>query len=162
DEYLSLGQVPRIGSEPATADGIVSTDETMSAFLTPGEDGSEESAAEEASAKTEDEPADSDDEAIVAGTLRSPWKWEELIVEWAVVGGGSGWEGHARWRRRLDGLAADYRFRIAELARDEPESARISRFERDLRNLMHLRAFALPVVGELSSWPERAKWGDWL
>ena len=32
---------------------------------------------------------DSDEEAVVAGTLRSPWKWEELIVESAVVGGRS-------------------------------------------------------------------------
>ena len=31
--------------------------------------------------------SDSDDEAIVAGMLRAPWKWEELIVESAVVGG---------------------------------------------------------------------------
>src|SRR5262249_31582955 len=30
---------------------------------------------------------DSDDEAIIAGTLRSPWKWEERIVESALVGG---------------------------------------------------------------------------
>ena len=60
-------------------------------------------------------PLDSDDEAIVAGTLRSPWKWEELIVESAVVGGRTRHEGKARWRRRLDGLAADYDYRIDEL-----------------------------------------------
>ena len=53
--------------------------------------------------------ADSDDDAIVAGTLRSPWKWEELIVESAVIGGRTRLEGRARWRRRLDGLSADYR-----------------------------------------------------
>ena len=49
-----------------------------------------------------------DDEAVVAGTLRSPWKWEELIVESAVVGGRTREDGKARWRRRLDGLAADF------------------------------------------------------
>ena len=105
---------------------------------------------------------DSDDEAVVAGTLRSPWKWEELIVESAVVGGRTRADGEARWRRRLDGLAADFGYRLRELRRDEPESPRIARFERDLRNLQHLRHFALPIIGELAGWPERAAWGEWL
>jgi CRISPR/Cas system-associated exonuclease Cas4 (RecB family) len=98
----------------------------------------------------------------VAGTLRSPWKWEELIVESAVVGGRTRADGQARWRRRLDGLAAEYHYRIAELAREEPESARIARFRRDLRNLAHLREFALPIVDALAEWPEQATWGEWL
>src|SRR5205814_8470738 len=88
---------------------------------------------------------DADEDAIVAGTLRSPWKWEELIVESAVVGGRTREDGKARWRRRPDGLAEDYRLRIAELAREEPESARLVRFQRDLANLTHLRRFALPI-----------------
>src|SRR5439155_1040824 len=69
---------------------------------------------------------DNDEEAIVAGTLRSPWKWEELIVESAVVGGRTRADGKARWRRRLDGLAADYRYRLDELKTEEPESARVT------------------------------------
>jgi hypothetical protein len=108
------------------------------------------------------DPPDSDDEAVVAGTLRSPWKWEELIVESAVVGGRSRADGKGRWRRRLDGLAADFRYRIAELKREEPESARIARFERDLRNLAHLRQFALPIVDRLADWPDEAMWGEWI
>jgi hypothetical protein len=44
----------------------------------------------------------------------------------------------------------------------EPESARIARFERDLRNLAHLRQFALPIVDALAEWPERATWGEWI
>ncbi len=71
-------------------------------------------------------------------------------------------DGGTRWRRRLDGLAADYRLRIDELKRDEPESARIQRFERDLKNLRHLRAFALPIVDDMAAWPDRAVWGEWL
>ena len=45
--------------------------------------------------------ADEGDEevAIVAGTLRAPWKWEELIVESSVVGGRTRGDGAARWRR---------------------------------------------------------------
>jgi CRISPR/Cas system-associated exonuclease Cas4 (RecB family) len=106
--------------------------------------------------------ADTDDDAIVAGTLRSPWKWEELIVESAVVGGRTRLDGRARWRRRLDGLSADYHLRLDELRRDEPESPKVARFERDLRNLRHLRTFALPVIDELAEWPDRATWGGWL
>ncbi len=105
---------------------------------------------------------DSDEEAVVAGTLRAPWKWEELVVESAVVGGRSRQDGQARWRRRLAGLEADYRFRMAELAREEPESPRRARLARDLRNLEHLREFALPIVDRLAAWPERATWGAWI
>jgi len=138
DEYLSLGQVPFVGSGA------------------PGESGGA------SGSSVEDEeppipPLDSDEDAIVAGTLRAPWKWEELIVESSVVGGGK-----MRWRRRLDGLAEDYRFRLIELRRDEPESPRIARLERDRRNLAHLRGFALPIVDTLDDWPERSTWGEWL
>jgi len=123
DEYLSLGQVPEMGSEYSDTSEVSDTDEM----------------------------------AVVAGTLRSPWKWEELIVESAVVGGG-----RERWRRRLDGLANDFRLQMAELAKEEPESARIARLQRDLRNLDHLRQFALPIIDDLAAWPESATWGEWL
>ncbi len=111
---------------------------------------------------TQSSPPDSDDDAVVEGTLRSPWKWEELIVESAVVGGRTRQDGKARWRRRLNGLAGDFRYRIAELRNEEPESPRLARLERDLRNLAHLRQFTLPIIDELAEWPERATWGVWL
>ena len=39
--------------------------------------------------------------SVVAGTLRAPWRWEELLVESAVIG-------HLdRWERRLKGLRSD-------------------------------------------------------
>ncbi|MBZ5560437.1 MAG: exodeoxyribonuclease V subunit gamma [Acidobacteriia bacterium] len=142
DEYLSLGQVPRVGDSRAAE---ASRDEAAAAGV-----------------PNEAAAIDSDDEAVVAGTLRSPWKWEELIVESAVVGGRTRSEGAARWRRRLDGLDADYAYRISALTKDEPESARIPRFERDRRNLTHLRQFALPIIDALAEWPARATWGDWL
>ena len=107
-------------------------------------------------------PFDSDDDAIVAGTLRAPWKWEELIVESAVIGGVDRADGRRRWRRRLDGLAAEYKVQLVELRRDDPESARVGRIERDLRNLQHLRDFALPVIDTLAEWPDEATWGAWL
>ncbi|MBI3401608.1 MAG: PD-(D/E)XK nuclease family protein [Acidobacteria bacterium] len=138
DEYLSLGQVPRVGEAPDN--GLAAGPQGPALQMEP----------------------DSDDEAVVAGTLRSPWKWEELIVESAVVGGRTRSDGAARWRRRLDGLDADYAYRIAELEKEEPESARIARFRRDRRNLKHLRQFALPIVDALAEWPTRATWGEWL
>ena len=46
----------------------------------------------------------SDDETVVAGALRAPWKWEKLIVDSAVIGGDP-----ERWRRRLRGLRGEYR-----------------------------------------------------
>ena len=105
---------------------------------------------------------DSDDDAIVAGTLRAPWKWEELIVESAVIGGVDRVDGQRRWRRRLDGLAEMYRLQLAELRRTDPESSRIARVERDVRNLRHLREFALPLIDTLAAWPDEATWGEWL
>ena len=175
DEYLSLGQVPRVqsagGSRRSTVDSrqstvggrpsttIIPRDEMFAAA--PSGDETDPESPEDIAA--DQEPVrDSDDEAIVAGMLRAPWKWEELVVESAVVGGRTRADGGQRWRRRLDGLAADYRLRIDALKREEPESARIRRFERDLTNLRHLREFALPIVDDMAAWPDRATWGEWL
>jgi len=163
DEYLSLGQVPQVARAPSpesrapSREPRVPSDELFVSSLDDEEPETPEQAAPEA-----DKTPDSDDEAVIAGTLRSPWKWEELVVESAVVGGRTRADGGERWRRRLDGLAADYRLRIAALRRDEPESARILAFERDLRNLGHLREFALPIVDVLVQWPQGATWGEWL
>jgi len=157
DEYLSLGQVPQVDVRSVVRSVRLQPDEVrLKADTTDDPESPEEIANEETTIP------DSDDEAVIAGTLRSPWKWEELVVESAVVGGRTRADGGARWRRRLTGLAADYTLRIDELKRDEPESARIARFERDLKNLQHLRQFALPIVDEMSAWPEQATWGEWL
>jgi ATP-dependent helicase/nuclease subunit B len=155
DEYLSLGQVPQVVISQQSS--VVSPRDEMFGSRAEGETDSPETVED-----AEDGLADSDDEAVVAGTLRSPWRWEELVVESAVVGGRTRKDGGARWRRRLAGLAADYQLRIDALEREEPESARIPRFERDLKNLQHLRHFALPIVDALAAWPEHATWGDWL
>ena len=155
DEYLSLGQVPRVGDRAPVPAVIVPEDDGYGEFRADGparagDDGADGAPAPEA-------VQDSDEEAVIAGTLRSPWKWEELIVESAVVGGGE-----SRWRRRLDGLAQDFRLRMTQLENDEPDSPRLARYHRDLRNLAHLRQFALPIVDELSSWPADATWGEWF
>jgi CRISPR/Cas system-associated exonuclease Cas4 (RecB family) len=157
DEYLSLGQVPNVGMRKPARQEPVRPDDEAFGFVN-ADRGSQDPDEENA-----DTPhVDSDDEAVVAGTLRSPWKWEELIVESSVVGGRSASDGGARWRRRLDGLAASYRIRLAALAREEPDSPRVARLVRDLRNLTHLRAFALPIVDRLAGWPDAANWAEWL
>jgi ATP-dependent helicase/nuclease subunit B len=51
---------------------------------------------------------------------------------------------------------------FVEERREDPESPRLARLERDLRNLAHLRAFALPIVEHLAAWPASGTWGEWL
>jgi hypothetical protein len=101
--------------------------------------------------------AEATEAGVVDGTLRAPWKWETLIVESAVIGGDP-----ERWQRRLAGLAEEYRQKALEEAREDPDSPRLLRLERDARNLEHLRAFALPVIDALAEWPASATWGEWL
>jgi hypothetical protein len=159
DEYLSLGQVPRLGERAAADIPPVPDDEAYARFETaPQVEGTSDEAL--ADGALPDPVVDSDDEAIVAGSLRAPWKWEELIVESAVIGGVDRADGQRRWRRRLDGLTAEYKLRLAELRSEEADSPRVARLERDLRNLGHLRTFALPIIDALAAWPEQATWGS--
>jgi hypothetical protein len=160
DEYLSLGQVPRLDQRRTSTSALAPDDEAYSRF----QDSSHrpEHLADENVPIDDSLDAGSDDDAIVAGTLRAPWKWEELIVESAVIGGVDREDGKRRWRRRLSGLAADYMIQLDEVRRDEPESPRVARIERDVRNLRHLRDFALPVIDALADWPDEATWGEWL
>ena len=154
-EYLSLAQVPSLddsGKTPSSS-WVASRDDVFGIL----------------SERAPDEFDDSDDDggqsfatdinrdqAVVAGTLRAPWKWESLLVESAVIGGSE------RWTRRLNGLAAQYDLKIRELTSDEPDSPRIPHLERERQNLVHLRGFALPLIEEMSAWPKQATWGDWL
>src|SRR5215470_2750131 len=151
-EYLSLGQVP-----PLDAAGAPPTDR---AVWTAPEDETLGPAAENAPAETAEPTAvpdpDADDQPVVAGTLRAPWRWEQLLVESAVIGG------KERWSRRLHGLAAEYRARLAQLREDEPDSPRAAAIERDLANLEHLRRFAVPVIERLTALPREGLWGEWL
>jgi ATP-dependent helicase/nuclease subunit B len=150
-EYLSLGQVPDASESTRAPETPHPTDETLAAFarVEPGEEANELDA-------TPGEDSAADDVAVVAGTLRTPWKWEHLIVESAVIGGDP-----QRWRRRLGGLDAEYRRQLEELKSDDPESPQVGRLERDIRNLVHLKDFALPIVETLASWPQAASWKEW-
>jgi ATP-dependent helicase/nuclease subunit B len=172
-EYLSLGQVPQLegaapgGRGPRTggqppADWVPPADEELGLERLQPDRAAEGESAEGRPASESERgwgPAslENEDKAVVEGTLRAPWKWEYLIVESAVIGGDAD-----RWRRRLDGLARTYQHQIRELRREEPESPRLRRLERDLLNLGHLRKFALPIITRLAGWPQTATWGEWI
>ena len=157
-EYLSLSQVPDAVPGPATtpppADDLFSG---FSAIESAPDEPDDRNDAADAPVVPGRDTSDTSDTAVVDGTLRAPWKWEKLIVESAVIGGDP-----QRWHRRLDGLAGQYRQQMVEERREDPDSPRLLRLERDLSNLAHLRAFALPVIDALASWPATATWGEWL
>jgi hypothetical protein len=147
-EYLSLGQLPEAGAR--TSLWVPPGDELFAAVtstdgqpLPPEPDGPFELTGE--------------DQPELAGTLRTPRRWEWMLVEAAVIGGDP-----ERWRRRLRGFASELQVRLAESRRADPESSLTLALERDLSRLAHLAGFALPLVREMASWPDRAPWGDWL
>ena len=109
-EYVSLGQVPL--NDAGNADQwSPPADEIVEAVLPPADRAEDRQPEEEAHAATLRGETDRD----VAGTLRAPWRWEDLIVEAAVIGGLD------RWQRRLKGLAHEYERRLREATSDDPE-----------------------------------------
>ena len=150
-EYLSLGQVPQADA-PKPSDVVPPADDLVAGFV--GLDAAPD-AAEPADERT---VAIDASEPVIEGSLRTPWMWEQLIVESSVIGGDP-----RRWERRLRGLRADYERRIKEeLFREDPESPRLASLQRNLRHLGHLSDFALPIIETLASWPASATWGEWL
>lgn len=149
-EYISLAQVPdpadahESGNEdrwtPPRHDLIPALTEALT---------EEEQALEETPLPAELEAA-----SIVDGTLRAPWRWERLLVESSVIGG------EDRWERRSAGLERELRLRRDELS-DEDEN-RAAALDRDIRDLAHLREFALPLIKLLAALPHKATWGEWL
>jgi ATP-dependent helicase/nuclease subunit B len=116
-EYLSLNQVP----EQAAPAAWVAPEEEM---LGP--------------------PAPAEEAEPPAGPARpTPRRWEQFLVEAAVVGGLD------RWERRLNGLEAEWRLQNLE---NDPR----------IEQLRNLRNFALPLIGALSGLPRTARWSEWL
>ncbi len=152
-EYLSLGQVPT-GDEAEAEPFTTPVDEVTEAVVRASELSLDTDPEDDARSAAEEREKD----GVVAGTLRAPWRWEELLVESAVIGRLD------RWERRLHGLRQEFRLRLDELESDEPESARIPAIRRDLEQLDHLSRFALPIVREVAAWPRGAgwRWGEWL
>jgi RecB family exonuclease len=156
-EYLSLGQVPPLDAAGAPpVDRAVWTapeDEALGAATEIAPAASLAAAPPDTSGLPEE---DTDDRPVVEGTLRAPWRWEQLLVESAVIGGKD------RWSRRLAGLEAEFRARLDRLREEEPDSPRASAIERDLHNLEHLRRFAVPIIERLTALPARGTWGEWI
>lgn len=154
-EYLSLGQVPALDEEGAPPTGrevwAGPTDEVLGLGVAPTPLENQEAHEESADAQP-----DSEDSPQIGGTLRSPWNWERLLVEAAVIGGKD------RWERRLNGLEAEFRLNLESAAAEDPEAPKTLAIERDRRQLAHLKNFALPLMEILSGLPERALWGEWL
>jgi ATP-dependent helicase/nuclease subunit B len=153
-EYLSFAQVPKL-AEDGTAGNqqlpfVLPEDDALGP-LTAGQTGIVPGAV----AGEADSPPDHPGRPELAGTLRAPWKWEQLVVEAAVIGG------KRRWTRRLDGLENQFLFELGAMVEKEPDSPHIEALERQLRHLRHLRTFALPVIDELAALPEAATWGEW-
>ena len=92
----------------------------------------------------------------LAGTLRAPWRWEDLIVEAAVIGRLD------RWQRRLKGLEHEYDRRVREASSEDPEASRVRALVRDREQLRALRSFAEPILAEMAEWPATQPWGEWL
>src|SRR5437868_3126166 len=151
-EYLSLSQVPSSSqaTSPDPADGDA-------AWAPPESDLIPErmTASEPQSDKTNREPPVDPDAAVsVEGLVLAPWRWEELLVEASVIGGKD------RWARRLAGLEREMTVRRQELT--EEDEARAALLDRRLRDLIHLREFALPIIEKISGWPKSALWVDWI
>jgi ATP-dependent helicase/nuclease subunit B len=157
-EYLSLSQVPPVVAGSGTSGTDLSpaaqipTDDAVLATLPPDARPEDPAPIDEAPPASERDP----DDRVVAGTLRAPWRWEELLVEAYVI------EGLDRWQRRLPGLRAEYERRLKELADEDQDSPRLLALARDRDELRHLESFALPIVAELDSWDSARSWGAWL
>ena len=159
-EYLSLGQVPPIvtGSDPVTSSSAAgsatfagSANDVAEGLIPPAERVEDPAPIDEAPAATE-----RDGDRVVAGTLRAPWRWEELLVEASVI------EGLARWQRRLPGLRREYDRRLRELADEDPDAPRLRALERDREQLQHLESFAVPIVTALDDWRTPRSWAEWI
>ena len=91
----------------------------------------------------------------IGGTLRAPSRWERLLVDSAVIGG------RDRWKRRIEGLERELRLKRKELL-DEGEETRAAGLDRQIRDIVHLREFALPLIDRLAALPDSANWAEWL
>ena len=146
-EYLSLAQLPLDAASSAGDTWVIPGDEGLG--LTPPDE-------EEAVVAATVTAADIADGRDPQPHVTAPWRWERLLVDSAVIGGAD------RWRRRLDGLAEERRAQIRALRETAEDDAKIERLTRELAHLADLRAFALPLIDDMSRWPPRASWGEWL
>ena len=111
--YLSLGQVPQPdeqGAPPTDRARWVPPSEVDEVLPAPPLQPS----LFDVQLSTSEIGPDADDRPVVEGGLRTPWRWDRLLVESAVIGG------HDRWARRLSGLAHELRLRLEGVCQRRP------------------------------------------
>ena len=145
-EYVSLGQVPL--NEAGDADvWSPPADDMLEAVLPPDDRAEDRQPEEEARAQRSGARPIRD----VAGTLRAPWRWEDLIVEAAVIGGLD------RWQRRLAGLEHEYDRRVREASSDDPDASRVEGDSPRSRTApAPCGRSPSPSVGDVVEWPADA------
>lgn len=149
-EYLSLGQVPAPDSEgrpPRPEVPWVTPQDEQLIFKTPIEGPAAEAVEQENWTELETAP-------VVAGSLRTPARWERLIVDASVIGG------RDRWERRLAGLEREFEIQLRNLEEEDESSRR--RLQDQIHRLRDLRRFALPLIEMLDRLPDQARWSRWL
>lgn len=138
-EYLSLGQVPALSAAVAE-DAVGGTVDAAGGTA-------------DAGGRLADDTAGSGHEA----PRRSPWRWEAILNDAAVIGG------HARWRRRLDGFRQELLTRAEAAAADEPESPRADALRRRAALTDELLVYAMPLLDAMAAWASATTtWGVWL
>lgn len=151
-EYLALGQVPvpdEVGAPPTQPVEWVAPGTDQLVFKTLIED------QPSPPAEIESLPGDTDSTApVVAGSLRTPHRWEQLLVDAAVIGG------KERWAARLQGLEKEIELQLRGL--DPDEEGQAERLRLKLARLLHLSRFALPLIALLDELRQPAKWTEWL
>ena len=152
-EYLSLGEVADATEKGAPPQAVAPGDR----WVPPEVDLIPETIAR--AGETSEETAEAtltssspESVAVLDGTLRTPRRWERLLVESAVIGGLD------RWKRRLAALHNELKQKEAT----NPEPADAERIRRDLSDLQALRGYALPLLEEMSALPKAATWEKWL
>jgi hypothetical protein len=148
-EYTSLSQVPDPASaRDPEANWAAPPSDVLPLGIEPEPPADEEPDKESLAAAL-------DSSAEIAGTLRAPWRWERLLVESSVIGGKD------RWKKRIEGLENELHLKRKELV-EEGEETRAAGLDQQIRDIEHLRKFALPLIDELAALPDRATWAEWL
>jgi len=113
--------------------------EYLSFDVLPPVEGAPPDAWSSAERTSDDEDDDAEDSSERSNALRTPYRFERVLVDAAVVGGGSD-----RWHRRLAGLSQRLDRALAE-AQDESSELLV----RQRAELTAFEAFALPLVRDL-------------
>ncbi|MFT5432554.1 MAG: ATP-dependent helicase/nuclease subunit B, partial [Myxococcota bacterium] len=100
-------------------------------------------------------PDDGSLEVAPPESVVAPRRWEQLLIDAAVIGGLD------RWKRRLKALDAALLVRQSALDDDASDSLG-QHLERQREQLAALSDYVLPLVETLAELPDRATWGEWL